>query len=416
MIEISLLILAIIGINSSFFHWRSNPTVLYTFWWVFWLVLSYLNLINLYEVSEYLYLLIILSIGLSNVSFLLSFGSKLKLLNLKELRNKKELNKYLIIYSKLFVVATLLLIIRMLFIIDFDITEYWKARYYYFGIPLPGSDTTSVISLFPSSILAGLYHISTSVLMFCFIVSLAFDSKKLFHWVLFAVLSWCILSTGRDIILYVLAYIIFLLKNNEVMKNKISLIFLVTIIVLLSLFRNDGLQLVLYGFISYFTGAIVYLDQLILADSNNVMGNGGIILSQIFPIFYHLANAFEGTVNNRPYLELGISLTEFVRISDASLFYNYYNAIPTWFYFFYKDFGYLGIVLIPCGIFFLLGLLYKCLSTDLIEHKALMSYIEACLLWSIFKPQLLDPQFLFVLITLVLLMVKNERSNFNNGL
>ncbi|WP_246047055.1 O-antigen polymerase [Colwellia ponticola] len=393
---------------------RKNPLFLYNLWWFLWLLLGYINILNLYVVSLSVYLYITLSIVVMNFTYLTMASSKVRITKLGNLRSPKKLRLCARIFLYAFLVITILLIIRMMFLIGFDLGDYWKARFYYFGLEVPGSGV--VISLFPSSIFAGLYHILTSGLLFCFILALGLKHKALLYFTFFNVLIWCVLTTGRDLIFFLLIYMIFAFKDRTLSKNKNVIILVAFSIVLISLFRSDGIEMVFYALISYFTGSIVYFDQLLLSGEPDTFQFGAVTFSQVMPFVYHILGVIIEDAGSRPFIELGGVLSEFVRISDGSPFFDYFNALPTWFFFFYVDFGFWGVVVYPSIIAVLLATLYNSFDSNISEHLALMSFVEASLLWSIFKPQLLDPQYLTIIFIFIFIMVKNERSNSNNSI
>lgn len=414
MINVSILIL--LCVISAFFGIRRRPLFLFNLWWSFWVVISKLNILNFFTVSESTYSLISSSLVIFNLFFILSASLSIVPFKFSVGGGYSQLKHVGLALSIGHFIITLILFAHLLGLIDFDFSKYWKARYFYYNIPLPGSGEG--ISLFPSSLFAGLYQIYSSILMLFFLIFLSKNYQKGIFFILVCISMFCILTTGRDIIIYLFVLLIFSYKTNALLKNYKLILFLIIILSVISLYRSDGALMVIYAAISYFTGSIVYLDILLQGYQEPLTGYylGEVVASQLAPSVYKFFGIISGQSSISPFLSIGKELMEYTQVSDDSPFYNYYNALPTWYYFFFRDFGYFGSYIYLAIIGAILGVMYNMLSSRLYEHVVLMSFIEVCLLWSIFKPMLFEFGTIITIVLYFVYLGKYVRTNSNYSL
>ena len=158
--------------------------------------------------------------------------------------------------------------------------------------------------------------------------------------------------------------------------------------------------------IEYFVGSFSFFDAL-LADNAVVEPTYGLTtLGGITDIFIHIFH-FLG-LSNTPlsYTHVGSVLADFREIGPG----NYYNAMPTMYYFFYTDFRLLGVLVFP--------LLFGCVSAisykKLLEKKSLIHFIlymmiiilvvESCFNWQFERIHF------FMAIVYTLTLVSNNRN------
>ncbi|WP_429070828.1 O-antigen polymerase [Aeromonas veronii] len=407
MINISSIFLLItVTLFSFFWERRVKPLFIFNLWWLLWVSMSQLNLMNFYEVIDEIYAHISISIFVFNAMYVVVsvFLCKIKINLLGGGENKLWVfcKQKSLIFLFSYIALTMLLIIRMIALIDADLSQYWKARFIYFSIPI-GSES-QIISLFPSAMLATLYQSLSFFIIVFFMIGLAENNKKIIFTSLIAIMSLSILTTGREIIIFFVLYVIFSFKTKAIYKNLKTIFFVAVFILGVSIFRGS-VGTLMYAFMSYFTGSIAYLNVLLHSNiDNNNLYYGQVILSQVFSFIYNIYGLFTQGELVKPFSVIGNNLMEFQRISDSSKFYDYYNAIPTWYYFFYSDFGIWGFYIYPILIALLFGVLYRFLSIHIKAHCVLAAFLETCLLWSIFKPMLFEPSVIMVILFFILIL------------
>lgn len=162
--------------------------------------------------------------------------------------------------------------------------------------------------------------------------------------------------------------------------------------------------------IEYFVGSFSFFDAL-LADNAVVEPTYGLTtLGGITDIFIHIFH-FLG-LSNTPlsYTHVGSVLAEFREIGPGE----YYNAMPTMYYFFYTDFRLIGVLIFP--------LIFGCVSAisykKLLEKKRVIHFIlymmiiilvvESCFNWQFERIHF----FMAIVYTLSLLSKKRIISSF----
>ncbi|GHZ93423.1 hypothetical protein VCSRO177_2251 [Vibrio cholerae] len=393
---INIIILSLLCVISALLGVRTRPLFLFNVWWTFWVSISLINILNFYVVSDLIYFLITFSVIVFNLFYIFSSTLKIAIFRSSYGNGYGIIKRIGLLYGFIYVSITSYLIIKSLFLINFDLSQYWQVRFFYFGIPLPGEDIS--VSMFPSPLFAWCYQVCSSLVLFFFLVFLSKYDVRCIVYMLFCVTLFCILTSGRDIIIYLFVYLVYSFKTSSMARNYMPILLLCIVVLLISIYRSNGLLMVFYAAISYFTGSIVYLDTMISTSQSHVFYFGEVVFSQVFTIFYKVFELASGVEAVPPFLKIGHELMEFSQISDNSPFYNYYNALPTWYYFFFRDFSYFGFIFYPAIIGLLIGVVYKSLSCSVREHAVIMSYIEVCLMWSIFKPMIFEPSSIIVIL------------------
>lgn len=407
-----LLILLILLINIFLSYkvvgFKKNPFLIFNVWWFIWLSLSFLNIVNYYDVSDIIYFWITLSILAINIIPFLFNGYKLKKLG----NIKSRYIKYSILCEILYLLIIIYYLFKMLSLMG-GFENYWKVRFYFYGLELDGKIT----NLFDAPLVAHMFFLLKSLSVVNYIIGLALlndrKGRVLFFLPLLNIALFCLLAAGRDIIFYMVIMLIFSLKSGRFIYYAKYYSLIVFFVLYMTTLRG-GLDTAFYAFISYFTGPIIYMDLLIKGADQFYYGN--VILSQIFSPFIYILNPILGGEN--AFTIVGQELMGFVQISEDSHFYDYFNALPTWMYFFYRDFGYAGFIIYPMLISSIVMLIYSKLNVLKSEHLALMSFLEACLLWSIFKPEILG-FYNILTILLIILYLKgggNAARSFSNRL
>lgn len=234
MINISSIFLLItVTLFSFFWERRVKPLFIFNLWWLLWVSMSQLNLMNFYEVIDEIYAHISISIFVFNAMYVVVsvFLCKIKINLLGGGENKLWVfcKQKSLIFLFSYIALTMLLIIRMIALIDADLSQYWKARFIYFSIPI-GSES-QIISLFPSAMLATLYQSLSFFIIVFFMIGLAENNKKIIFTSLIAIMSLSILTTGREIIIFFVLYVIFSFKTKAIYKN-LKTIFFVAVFIL----------------------------------------------------------------------------------------------------------------------------------------------------------------------------------------
>lgn len=386
--------------------YRNNLLLIFNFSWCSWLFLSIINLQNFYIVSLNTYMHICLAIVLMNMFYFCI--KKIRLINfgLIDYSNKFRFNR---IIEIIYFFILLYYVIKMFKLIG-GLENYWLVRSYFFGIEVNGE----IIRLFEQPIFAHMLYFMKAFSMLNFLLGLALSKKCLnflFIMSIINIMLYCVLTSGRDIIFYAIVYFSFYIRHGELIYFKRISFLIFAFIILITSYRQNDMYLIIDAFISYFTGSIVYLDILI---NNNIdyYFYGGIFLTSLLPLFSLLYS------DKSPIMLLGSELTEFVQIANGSTFYDYYNALPTWFYFFYRDFGMIGWYVLPMIIVLVYSIIFRGLNFKNREHASLMSMIDAILFFSIFKNDI--NSFNYIVVVFMYLFILSRRrsyvSNCSNSL
>tara|TARA_B110000196_G_scaffold319212_1_gene336572 strand:- start:10248 stop:11486 length:1239 start_codon:yes stop_codon:yes gene_type:complete len=411
---IPFLLLSILIFNVMFSYgfigFKKNPFLIFNVWWLIWITLSYLNITNFYVVSDATYIWVTLSVLVVNIIAVFFKDYKLKPFS----GITTSYLKFSGVVEVVYLFSLIFFAIKMYFLMAGG-ENYWKVRFYFYGLELDGE----VVNFFSTPLVAHLFYLLKAFSVVNFIVGMSlFNSGKgrfLFFLPIFNIILFCLIAAGRDVIFYMVIIFIFSLKSGRFLYYS-KYYSLIGVFVLYMTTLRGGLDTAFYALISYFTGPIIYMD-LLIRDVGQFY-NGTVVLSLLFSPLIYFSNLITGAEVPNSYTVVGQELMESVQISDFSPFYDYFNALPTWYYFFYRDFGYAGFLIYPIILSIVVMLFYSKLSIFKNEHLALMSYIEACLLWSIFRPEVLG--FYNILIILaVVFYFKGDRDaarNFSNRL
>lgn len=374
----------LLSVINFFYPSKKRFIVFFNLWWGFWLLISSLNIVDFYQVSVNLYFYIVAGIVCINIGYFLSISLGL------QVKRRVVLPPYnlFLLFELLYFSILSYLFFRLISIVDIY-NNYWMVRFYFFGLELDGEP----VSLFSSPVYANVFFIIRSFGFVSFIVSLPFffvyGKKTLLMLSILNMSIYCLVSGGRDIIYYIVVFCFYVFYSGFYKRSFIYIVGMIVFVLFMSYLRQGGLDKTVYAFISYFTGSIVFFD--IHVSNTDAFSYGGLILSTVFSPFFSILNLPNES------LVVGADLMHFAMISDDSPYYNFYNAHPTMFFYFYKDFGY--FISIPFILFFgfILGLVVSSLDHKNSFNLSVLSYISFAAIWGIFRIELLVFNSLFIL-------------------
>lgn len=330
--------------SKSFLH----PNTLYTLLWSGVSLISYFNFIDLKTPSKEVYIYILISIVVFNLTFL-SICKKSIQKNKMYLLEKIE--DYEINYDLIIAINVVFIIIMMpLFlrgIMKIITTGEFGLRSEVLSIIGAGSGVKREISLFirRTSFMGVLK--ATSIIT---AVDMVRGRYKLLKVCLLGQIMYIIIFGGRIVVMdFILAYIISYLLLKNVRKNKIKkryIAFVIIALIAITTLRGNNKYTLLESLVLYYTGSLSYLEIII----SNPMAFGldkllygkltfGFLLE---PIIIILNNIFMFNVKN-PSFEFDRYAQNFVNIGGNGVS-SYYNNNTTILYIFLRDFGVWGIV------------------------------------------------------------------------
>lgn len=258
-------------------------------------------------------------------------------------------------------------------------SEYWRVRFYFFGLELDGVN----VSILKNSIFANIFFLFKYFSFVSFLVSLPFfflyNRRLLFYISLINIFLYCIVSGGRDVIAYLIVFVFFAFYSKIYTRSAFYIFLAFAFVMLMTYLRQGGFEKTLYALFSYFTGSLVFFDHHI--QNVDSYSYGSLIVSTMFSLLVSIFGLHNESV------AVGTDLMMFVQISDESQYYNFYNALPTMFYYIYKDFGYFPSLLFMVYFGFFLGLIVHRLKLNNYFHVSVLSFVMYTLLWTIFRPE-----------------------------
>ncbi len=380
---------------------ENNYVLVFNIWWLFWLLISYLNIGEFYPIDDRTYWYIYSGLIFFNLS--LYFVKRNSFNRIDSMRPMGL--SVLFMLEILYLLALLYYLFRMYNIVDM-FEEYWKVRFIYFGIPFGGITE----KLFGMPLETHLFNLLKMFNLVNFLVALVeLDTKKYgrLYLVIFNMFLFGILSGGRDFIAYIMIFGIYAFKKKLIFKYFKYILLMCVAVLFMTFLREGGLSKVYMAVVTYFTGAISYFDYL-LNNDNGVRYYGELTFSSILaPLSFFLRTlGFNAAMSGMS--EVGIELMKFVQLSDTNSFYKLYNALATSFYWQFKDFGYSGII----AINFVLGIFYNNFYSRYNGKCAivLFAYLEYLMIMSIFSFKFTDLfSMLPILIFLFLFKVNNTK-------
>ncbi|EJG1657033.1 oligosaccharide repeat unit polymerase [Vibrio parahaemolyticus] len=398
--------MVLVAINSCIlFGAKRNFLFVYNIWWIVWTVFSMLNFANLYVVESNTYFNFFVIFLTTNLVYVFIFRPKITKLNSIGLNYRTYVKLYLMLY----ILITLVFLLKMYTLLDGSAMNYWKARSIFWSVPINGEITP----LFPSPLVGTLYHILSYMLQFAFLYSLYVfllnGNKSCLLLSLFAIALYCVLSSGRNmLIMNFILILLYAFKSGNFKRIKNVLFVSFAMIFTLTIIRNGGIEVFFQSIISYFTGPFIYYQ--LMSETISSFSYGNVFLSQYLAPVYKYLSVFNINIP-QDYIELTTQLQEHVRISDNNPYYNYYNALPSWLLFSYKDFGFFGVFIYPIMFFMLYSWFINKINYNNVDALLMVTYLEVTLLWSLFKPVFFDVSLFFVLITYYIL----TRFSFKKG-
>lgn len=396
-----LIIMFILTINSLFLEKiEKNYVFIFNIWWIFWLIISYLNIGEFYPRALKTYIYIYSGLIMLNLSMYYIPNAKKKLD--KELNNMKL--KILISIEIIFLLINVYYLVRMMYLAK-SFANYWMVRFIFFGIEFGGITS----KLFLNSLEVHIYNLLRCLSLTSFLIGLSLlekKQKKLFFLSLINVSLYCLLSGGRDFISYLIIIGIFSFKAKKIKKNLKIISVLILSTLLMTFLREASIKKVFMSIVTYYSGAIAYFDNL-LKHENYKFYNGELLFSGIIAPLKFILRYIGLEISGSGLSEVGVELMKFVQLSDTNSFFKLYNALATSFYWQYKDFGYAGIVIINflLGIFY--RVFYKKLDENNLNHIIIMSYLEYLLIQTIFSFKYID---LFSVLPLIIYIYMLKRS------
>ncbi len=376
----------------------SNYVLIFNIWWLFWLLISFLNLGNFYAIDLKTYLYIYAGLFSFNITILI-----------RKKNSSKEYNyvkPYLL--TILLVIEIVYLFINIFYFYKMSNTvnmfeEYWKVRFVYFGIPIDNI----TITLFNTSISGHIYNAFKMFNLINFLISLTeLESKnsKRFILVVVNMFLFSLFSAGREFINYIIIVSIYAFKKKLISKYFKFILIMCLVVLMMTYLREGSLSKVYMALITYFSGSISYFDYLMKVD-DGIRYTGELLLSSVIAPAKMVLRFLGVSIGNSGMSDVGMKLMKMVKLSDTNSFTNYYNALATSFYWQFKDFGLAGII----GINFSIGLLYNYLYRTIKGDYGivLFSYLEFLMILSIFSFKFMDLYSVFPIILIILLIKYN---------
>lgn len=367
------MITIILGIFFAiFFYWRFRdplfPGFIFNIWWVLILAVSSINFLNLYEITESTKIILLLGLVCFNIPCLiysLNNNNSLKLIQ----RNDLQFIEESVSFKKLAIIQIILGILMLPFVIKAIniISQY--------GLLVMRTEYTSNINLFMTTLerIFFVHFIVFPCASACFLISaILWASGKInFNGLIIGFINIAfisIITAGRmdifnSFIYIILAYLLFGSKDKKISnalkrlskKRKHRIILIGCIILAVGLYltfqrssqSTSQITVFLQTLTIYFTGGIQLLD---IAISNPALFGlteltfGSVYIAGFLSIFLMI-------IKYIPFLSININLptsyaqqyiTQSHSISpDISM-----NAFATMYYYFIRDFGILGVILL----------------------------------------------------------------------
>ena len=149
-----------------------------------------------------------------------------------------------------------------------------------------------------------------------------------------------------------------------------------------------------YQYATGYSAAIAISRKILSGDEKAKEGyfkfyNGELFFSGIIAPIKFLLKRLGINAGINGISEVGEKLMKFIQISETNTFFKQYNALATMYFWFYLDFGIMGII----GYSFFLGKIYYYIYNKInknLESIAIMAYLEYLLIQSIFINKFMD--------------------------
>lgn len=369
-----------------------NYYLIFNCWWIIWLFISIINLGEFYLISLNTYLKIFFGLFFFNITMM----KKNKKNTCNRVLNLNRLKKFYILEIIYFLI-NIYMVFKIFKIVDV-VNEYWKVRLVFYGIKFE----TINMQLFSRSIYAHIYNFFKVVNLINFIFSLIlffkYNKKKLLILCILNIGIYCFVSGGREFIAYIIILAIFLFKAKLLKKGILYIGILIFFTLIMTLLRERSLDKIWLVIVTYYSGAIAYMDNL-FKEGNFKFYNGELFFSGIIAPIKFLLKRLSINAGINGISEVGEKLMKFIQISETNTFFKQYNALATMYFWFYLDFGIMGII----GYSFFLGKIYYYIYSKInknLESIAIMAYLEYLLIQSIFINKFMD---LFTLLSILLI-------------
>ena len=351
------IIIVVFSVIGGVFFWRKkknlwNPVSVFLFEWALVVYLSSLRLYNLIDISSKSYIFVLIGV----ISFFIGslFGDNLRL-------GKKRIGRvYEINYTRMNI-ASIVIIVFSLFRILFIIKllsggfSWWEIRL------MSTSGEGGIGTLKGGNVSVFLHDCIIAPLMYLIVPTLFAEllvgarNKKFILLSLIAMTCYSISTVSRAVWAFSVLYILFIVllyrkkyslpkKVKRMMKYGIFIIiFLCVIIYRITLMRNVEAD-ILTNMYAYITGCMPLLTLHLNEVTSSIRTYGAMSLyGFLYPVFFvlnylHLL-PYPDAFMDAQYVKN--SLETFMPLSpDITM-----NAYVTLFYYFYIDFGYLGIII-----------------------------------------------------------------------
>ena len=379
---------------------RRDFTFSFNVWWLIWLMCSFLNIGKVFKVEGIIYIYILSGIIFFNVPFIISKNKKYKVLY-----GKVKKVKFFYLTEGIYFLINMYYLFKLSTLINI-FSEYSLTRTTFFGIREDG------IKLFSSAIFVFIYNFFRSMSIVAFLISLSkvFQKKRrgLFFLSTLNLILFCTISAGRDYIMYILIIGIYAFKIGFLKKSLKHIIFLTIPTLLITFLREGSLKKVFLIIVTYFNGSIVFFNE-VYKNTIDKFYYGELFFSFIILPFRYVLYILGLSDNKGAMVEVGEKLMKFIQISSENIYSLEYNALPTAFYMFYRDFRYFGIIIFSLLLGWL-GVFLKRKTEDRNpEHIVLIAYFEYMMLMTIFNNKFMDIFSLFPIGVYIFLLSKKRR-------
>ena len=379
---------------------RRDFTFSFNVWWLIWLMCSFLNIGKFFKVEGIIYIYILSGIIFFNVPFIISKNKKYKVLY-----GKVKKVKFFYLTEGIYFLINMYYLFKLSTLINI-FSEYSLTRTTFFGIREDG------IKLFSSAIFVFIYNFFRSMSIVAFLISLSkvFQKKRrgLFFLSTLNLILFCTISAGRDYIMYILIIGIYAFKIGFLKKSLKHIIFLTIPTLLITFLREGSLKKVFLIIVTYFNGSIVFFNE-VYKNTIDKFYYGELFFYFIILPFRYVLYILGLSDNKGAMVEVGEKLMKFIQISSENIYSLEYNALPTAFYMFYRDFRYFGIIIFSLLLGWL-GVFLKRKTEDRNpEHIVLIAYFEYMMLMTIFNNKFMDIFSLFPIGVYIFLLSKKRR-------
>lgn len=381
-------------------NFRRDFTFSFDVWWLIWLMCSFLNIGKFFKVEKIIYIYILSGVICFNIPFIFSSNKKYRVLY----GRLRKVN-YFYLTESLFLLINIYYLFKLSTLINI-FSEYSLTRTVFFSIRDDG------IKLFSSAIYVFIYNFFRSMSVVAFLISLSkvFQKKRrmLFFLSILNLILFCTLSAGRDYIMYILIIGIYAFKIGFLKKSLKHIIFLTIPTLLITFLREGSLKKVFMIIVTYFNGSIVFFSEN-YKETIDKFYYGELFFSFIILPFRYLLYILGISNNKGALMEVGEKLMKFIQISSENFYSLEYNALPTAFYMFYRDFKYFGIIIFSLLLGWV-GVFLKRKTEDRnTEHIVLIAYFEYMMLMTIFSNKFMDIFSLFPIGLYIFLLSKKRR-------